>query len=144
VSEADREDRKRDAAKPGAVRHDTRGNAVWQWAVQTGRHAIDSTSALLRRLDVSGLSIEGDTTEEQRLSAKGPEPERRPADARLEIDAGDSRDGGYDPYGRGLGKGKPPARPSARPAAAAKPVSRPAPAPAARRSSWWRRLLGGR
>jgi len=29
------------------VRHDSRGNAVWQWAVDTGKHAIDSTSRLL-------------------------------------------------------------------------------------------------
>jgi hypothetical protein len=42
----------------GAVRHDTRGNAVWQWAAETARHAVVSTSQLLRRLDASSLKLE--------------------------------------------------------------------------------------
>jgi hypothetical protein len=42
----------------GAVRHDTRGNAVWQWAATTARHAVASTSQLLRRLDASSLKLE--------------------------------------------------------------------------------------
>ena len=49
-----------ESRKPGTVQHDKRGNAVWQWAVDTGKHALDSTSALLRRLDLPGLSIEGE------------------------------------------------------------------------------------
>jgi hypothetical protein len=42
----------------GAVRHDPRGNAVWQWAATTARHAVASTSQLLRRLDASSLKLE--------------------------------------------------------------------------------------
>jgi hypothetical protein len=42
----------------GGVRHDTRGNAVWQWASETARHAVASTSQLLRRLDASSLKLE--------------------------------------------------------------------------------------
>ena len=51
---------KPDKIKPlgGGVKHDARGNAVWQWATETARHAVASTSQLLRRLDVSSLSLE--------------------------------------------------------------------------------------
>jgi cell division protein FtsN len=50
---------------PGGVQHDSRGNAVWQWAAESGRHLIDSTSRLLKRLEVPGLSVEGEESEEQ-------------------------------------------------------------------------------
>jgi hypothetical protein len=39
------------------VRHDKSGRAIWEWAVDTGRHALDSTSRLLKRLEVPGLSV---------------------------------------------------------------------------------------
>jgi hypothetical protein len=45
--------------RPGAVEHDKRGNAVWKWAVDSGRDMLDSTSKLLKRLEVPGLSIDG-------------------------------------------------------------------------------------
>jgi len=117
--------------KPGAVQHDTRGNAVWQWAVDTGRHALDSTSALLRKLDLPGLSIEGEKPAKRDAEKGAPEvePEER---------------AGYDPYGRSTPKGRPQRPvPGARPAGA-RPVSLPGPKPGSRRSSWWRRLLGRR
>ncbi len=41
----------------GKVRRDSQGNAVWQWAAATGRQALDSTSRLLRRLEVPGLKL---------------------------------------------------------------------------------------
>lgn len=44
----------------GHVRHDKSGRAIWEWAVDTGRHALDSTSRLLRRLDNPGLTLEED------------------------------------------------------------------------------------
>lgn len=54
-----------DADKPtkrsGQVRHDSGGRAIWEWAVESGRHAIDSTSRLLKRLDLSGLSLVDDS-----------------------------------------------------------------------------------
>lgn len=42
----------------GGVRHDERGNAVWQWAADTARHAAASTSQLLRRLEISNLKLQ--------------------------------------------------------------------------------------
>lgn len=69
------------AADPsGRVRHDDRGNAVWDWIKDTGRHALESTSRLLRKLEMPQLKVEDKKDEELRIL-----PDR---------DAG----GGYDPY----------------------------------------------
>ncbi len=52
---------KDDAPRPsGRVRHDSGGRAVWEWAVDSGKHAIDSTSRLLKKLDLSGLQLVDD------------------------------------------------------------------------------------
>jgi hypothetical protein len=77
----DRESRRRPKPmdRPGAVEHDKRGNAVWKWAVDSGRDMLDSTSKLLKRLEVPGLSIDGTD----------------PALETLSVD----RHAGYDPYG---------------------------------------------
>lgn len=86
---------KRPAASPpqeeepsasGRVVHDERGNAVWDWAKKTGRIALDSTSALLKRLDFKGLKVEGESDEKDEKEAKPGADNSR--------DAG----GGYDPY----------------------------------------------
>jgi hypothetical protein len=54
VSDAD----KSKLQKPsGRVRHDPGGRAVWQWAIDSGKHAIESTSRLLKKLDLSHLRI---------------------------------------------------------------------------------------
>ena len=63
----------------GKVAHDPRGNAVWDWLKETGRNAIESTSRLLRRLEVPDMKVEDKKDEELRLT---------------DDDAG----GGYDPY----------------------------------------------
>jgi hypothetical protein len=64
----------------GKVVHDDRGNAVWDWVKQTGKHAIDSTTRMLRKLEVSDLKFEDPKDEELRVA---PDP---------------STGGGYDPY----------------------------------------------
>jgi hypothetical protein len=69
-----------DARNAGRIVHDARGNAVWDWIKDAGRMAIDSTSALLKRLEVPELKVEGDKDEELRLES--------------DRDAG----GGFDPY----------------------------------------------
>ena len=75
----------------GRVVHDSRGNAVWQWVKDTGRHAIESTSALLKKLELPDLKVEDHKDEGLRLED--------------DVDAG----GGYDPYGTRVGtKKKPP------------------------------------
>jgi hypothetical protein len=70
--------------RAGRVRHDASGRAIWEWAVDTGRHALDSTSRLLKRLDLPGLSLLDEEKEKQRKEQE-----------RLEAE----RDGGGSPYG---------------------------------------------
>ncbi len=64
----------------GRIVHDERGNAVWDWLKETSRIAIESTSRLLRKLELPELEVEGTQDEELRL-----ESDRDPG-------------GGYDPY----------------------------------------------
>ena len=64
----------------GRVVHDSRGNAVWHWVKETGRIAIESTSRLLKRLEMPGLKTEEKSDQDLRLES--------------DRDAG----GGYDPY----------------------------------------------
>jgi hypothetical protein len=80
----------------GRIVHDERGNAVWNWLKETGRFCIDSTSAMLKRLDVSDLSIDGAKDEQLRGDDAG----------------GRDEGGGYDPYNQKVPvkKGKPAAR----------------------------------
>jgi hypothetical protein len=42
----------------GRIRHDERGAAVWDWAIETGVFDTLSSSAVLRRLDVADLTIQ--------------------------------------------------------------------------------------
>jgi len=42
----------------GHVRHDDRGVAVWDWALETGEFDALSSSALIRRLDVADLKVQ--------------------------------------------------------------------------------------
>ena len=41
----------------GRVRHDDRGAAVWDWALEAGVLDALSSSALMRRLDVAELKV---------------------------------------------------------------------------------------
>jgi len=87
-------DKAADDGATGRVVHDSRGNAVWQWVKDTGRHAIESTSALLKKLEVPELKVEDHKDDELRLED--------------DVDAG----GGYDPYGTRVGsKQQPPPKP---------------------------------
>jgi|SRR5882757_2930900 len=64
----------------GRVVHDSRGNAVWDWLKEASRVAIDSTSRLLRKLEVPELKVEDEKDQELRIES--------------DRDVG----GGYDPY----------------------------------------------
>lgn len=104
--------------QPGQVKHDDRGNAVWQWAADSARSAIVSTSQLIRKLDVSNLSLESDGEHGHESAAVSPE-EKKP------------RARGGDPYASNAGA----QRRSSVPATTRQPNPP--------RLSWWKRLLGG-
>lgn len=99
-------------AAPGRVHHDKQGRAIWQWAVDTGKHALESTSVLLKRLEVPGLKIEEDKSpfsQSGNDNDQGGNPVVPPPG------------GGYNPYGSAAsGRSATPSEP---------PVKRPASAP---------------
>jgi hypothetical protein len=78
------EDPKDKQAAAGRVKHDASGRAVWEWAVDTGRHALDSTSRLLKRLDLPGLSLLDDEKEKKQAEEEAQRAER---------------EAGFNPYG---------------------------------------------
>jgi hypothetical protein len=44
----------------GRVRHDDRGNAIWEWAVATGKFSLESSTQRLKKLDNPTLSLAED------------------------------------------------------------------------------------
>jgi hypothetical protein len=72
----------------GKVTHDERGNAVWDWMKNTGRHAVESTSRLLKKLELPELKFEDAKDEELRI-------------------APDATTGGYDPYNQATKPARP-------------------------------------
>jgi len=107
--------------RSGQVRHDAGGRAIWEWAVESGRHAIDSTSRLLKRLDLSGLSLVDDSVKDWEKD----NPDVAAADAELARQAPAQRTAGvadplanqgksfnpYDTRAPRRGAAKPPASP---------------------------------
>jgi hypothetical protein len=79
----------RDDRPAGRVRHDERGQAVWDWAVASGEYAKLSATHALKKLEVSDLKLE-ETNRTPKLSLK---------------EAGRDKGGGFDPYNQaGTGK----------------------------------------
>ena len=70
-----------EALPSGRVAHDARGNAVWKWAAEASAAALESTSRLLKKLEVPELKVDD-----------------KPRGLSLEEDR---PGGGYDPYNRG-------------------------------------------
>lgn len=68
----------------GRVKHDAGGRAIWEWAAETGRNALDSTSRLLKRLDLPGLSLVDDEKEKKKAEEEAQRAER---------------EAGFNPYG---------------------------------------------
>jgi hypothetical protein len=138
LSKSDKTEPGKPKPPPGGVSHDARGNAVWQWATETARHAVVSTSQLLRRLDVSSLSLQEPEDDKQppRAASKTSPPAPAPAPARggraaTAKPAAPVRKtrAGFNPYDG-----------AAMPRAAAGKKT-PSAAPLPRRRSWWRRLF---
>jgi hypothetical protein len=66
---------------------------VWDWLKDTGRNAIESTSRLLRKLELPQLKVEDKKDEE------------------LRIQSDQDKGGGYDPYNQSTKpRGAPPPR----------------------------------
>jgi hypothetical protein len=73
------------APRPGSsgrVRHDERGNAIWDWVTTTTKNAILSATSLLKKLDSTELSLEETPAEKEKSALL---PRKRPG-------------GGFNPY----------------------------------------------
>jgi hypothetical protein len=53
-------DKDKPPVRTGQVRHDAGGRAIWEWAIESGKHALDSTSRLLKKLDITSLRVLGE------------------------------------------------------------------------------------
>jgi hypothetical protein len=141
------------ATKPanpaGHVRHDKSGRAIWEWAVDTGRHALDSTSRLLKRLDMPGLAIEDDGKKKAKPKPVEPEipatPQIPTFGGELEKDPLAGKRQGFNPYDS---RSPPPRRTAPPSKSAAHPASRPSsPRPASppvEKPGLLSRLFGGK
>ena len=56
----------------GRVRHDDRGNAIWEWAVTTGKFSVDTSTQRLKKLDNSTLSLAEDAPTPLELVKRNP------------------------------------------------------------------------
>ena len=146
-------DKDKRPARSGQVRHDPGGRAIWEWAIESGRHAIDSTSRLLQKLDLSSLRLisddekawekkpksQGDTT----VAGKTRQPEPPAQAPKLSIGGEAEPDPlggkGFNPYDSRTPTGRGVARPAPKPPRPriTQPV-RPAPKP-----GLFARLFGG-
>ena len=91
----------------GGVRRDDQGNAVWEWAASTGRQALESTSRLLRKLEVPGLKLLDDTSEPETPAKSGAAKKGYPDTAAPKEQM---REQSFDPYARHDAKVVKPAR----------------------------------
>ncbi len=76
------------AGRAGRIVHDERGNAIWSWIKETSRAAIESTSHLLKKLEVPELKMEDTRNNE------------------LKLESDRDEGGGYNPYGGSTSGGK--------------------------------------
>jgi hypothetical protein len=96
-----------DAKRSGRAGVDERGNAVWEWQLETGVYSRDISTQKLRKLDLGDLSI-AETASHQRpsgLGAKDPDKRER-AGGFNPYDSSGAGDPGGNPYdtARNLGK----------------------------------------
>lgn len=89
-----------DAQPAGRIVHDSRGNAVWKGA------SADSTSTMLRRLELPGLKVEGQEEASQAPRPATSQTQSAPSKKTAAAPAPDVKHG-YDPYDQHVAIRKP-------------------------------------
>lgn len=128
-------DQEKPAKPSGHVRHEPGGRAVWQWAVDSGKHALESTSRMLKKLELTSLRfLDYDEVEKQEKEArKRTEDPDRPIPTfggEREEDPLAGKRQGFNPYdsrtpvGRGIAQ-KPKAPPKPRITQPVRPAKKP-------------------
>lgn len=56
----------------GRIKHDDRGNAIWEWAATTGAVALETSTQSLRKLDNPSLSLLDDSRPANTLVKENP------------------------------------------------------------------------
>src|SRR5882757_9330554 len=56
----------------GRIKHDDRGNAIWEWAVATGKFGAETSMQRLKKLDNAMLSLAEDAPTPQELVKRNP------------------------------------------------------------------------
>lgn len=107
--------------RSGRVSHDSRGNPVWEWQLETGVYSRDVSTQRLKKLDLGDLSI-AETASHKRPEGldKAKDKEPLPGGGFNPYDNTPARGagGGFNPYdnAKALGNKMRPAQPSAAPA----------------------------
>jgi hypothetical protein len=97
----------RDKPRSGRVRHDSGGRAIWEWALDSGKQAVDSTSRLLKKLELTGITLMGDEArpwEKQKQNDASRKPASSTGDIKTQTSGqatGHSRDSGPPGHGSG-------------------------------------------
>jgi hypothetical protein len=135
------EDRSEPVAPAGRVKHDASGRAIWEWAVDTGRHALDSTSRLLKRLEMPGLALEDDDKKNKAGKEDAVDPVDRDVPTfggKREADPLATRQRSFNPYDNKLPMKSPPVRSG--PAKTTRRITQPP--PPAKKPGFFARLFG--
>jgi hypothetical protein len=56
----------------GRIKHDDRGNAIWEWAVATGKCGVETAAQRLKKLDNATLSLAEDAPTPLELVRRNP------------------------------------------------------------------------
>jgi len=81
----------------GRVGFDSRGNAVWEWRTADQKFLREGSTSLVRKLEVSRLSIESTAIAKRRLA---PQIERQASAATASATGPMGTGGGFNPYDR--------------------------------------------
>jgi hypothetical protein len=104
--------------RSGRVSHDSRGNPVWEWQLDTGVYSRDVSTQRLKKLDLGDLSIAETASHKRPEGLDKPKEKAMPGGGFNPYDNSSAKsEGGSNPYdnARAAGNRMRPAQPTAAP-----------------------------